>query len=357
MQAEIVYLLVNFVLSFLGFLTVVFIIPHAIPSFLKARLFGKDLNKSSLTDEKIPESLGIIPATVYLLIVIIWQLFLNDTNLLSRYTAAILSICLMTFLGFADDVLNLRWRYKLFLPAIASLPIVVSYTGSTLVVVPKPLRALLLCSSFDLGYIYLVYLVLLLLFCSNSINIYAGINGLEVGQSIIISLVMIAYNILHLFTKDNSIKDSHFLALSLLLPFTSSSLGLFHWNKFPSRVFVGDSYTYFAGVTLGVAAIVGQFTKLLLLLFIPQLINFVYSLPQLTGFVPCPRHRLPKFNEKTKKLEGVKSHMNLINLVLRFFGSMTENNLFVILMILQTVCSTLGLVIRELLASRKILYD
>ncbi|KAJ1941706.1 tunicamycin resistance protein, partial [Linderina pennispora] len=32
----------------------------------------------------------------------------------------------------------------------------------------------------------------------------------------------------------------------------------------------------------------------LLLLFVPQAFNFVYSAPQIFGFVPCPRHRLPK---------------------------------------------------------------
>lgn len=29
---------------------------------------------------------------------------------------------------------------------------------------------------------YYVYIVMLCIFCTNSINIYAGINGLEVGQ-------------------------------------------------------------------------------------------------------------------------------------------------------------------------------
>ena len=57
-----------------------------------------------------------------------------------------LSICCMIFLGFADDVLNLRWRHKLLLPTMASLPILMVYIvnyGSTTVVVPKPLRLML----------------------------------------------------------------------------------------------------------------------------------------------------------------------------------------------------------------------
>ena len=49
----------------------------------------------------------------------------------------------MIFLGFADDVLDLRWRHKLFLPTIASLPLLMVYLvsgGSTTIIVPKPFR-------------------------------------------------------------------------------------------------------------------------------------------------------------------------------------------------------------------------
>ena len=52
----------------------------------------------------------------------------------------------MIFLGFADDVLDLRWRHKIFLPTIASLPLLMVYFvagGSTTIIVPIPLRPLL----------------------------------------------------------------------------------------------------------------------------------------------------------------------------------------------------------------------
>lgn len=60
--------------------------------------------------------------------------------------AALLSICCMLLLGFADDVLNLRWRHKLLLPTIASLPLLVVYYinfNSTTIIVPKPFRDVL----------------------------------------------------------------------------------------------------------------------------------------------------------------------------------------------------------------------
>ena len=73
------------------------------------------------------------------------------------YNAALASICFMVFLGFADDVLDVRWRVKLVLPLFASLPLLVAYSGGTGVAVPKPLQAALGLPSFlDLGLLYKV---------------------------------------------------------------------------------------------------------------------------------------------------------------------------------------------------------
>lgn len=49
----------------------------------------------------------------------------------------------MLLLGFADDVLDLRWRHKIWLPTVASLPLLMVYYvtfNSTTVIVPLPFR-------------------------------------------------------------------------------------------------------------------------------------------------------------------------------------------------------------------------
>ena len=46
------------------------------------------------------------------------------------------------------------------------------------------------------------------------------------------------------------------------------------------------------------------FSKTLLLLFSPQVLNFVYSVPQLFKLVPCPRHRLPRCDVRTQLLHS-----------------------------------------------------
>jgi UDP-N-acetylglucosamine--dolichyl-phosphate N-acetylglucosaminephosphotransferase len=84
-----------------------------------------------------------------------------------------------------------------------------------------------------------------------------------------------------------------------MIPFLATTLALLRQNAFPSKVFVGDTYCYFAGMTFAVVGILGHFSKTMLLFFIPQVFNFVLSLPQLFRIVHCPRHRLPKLNPET----------------------------------------------------------
>jgi len=52
----------------------------------------------------------------------------------------------MVFLGFADDVLDIRWRFKMPLPAIAAIPLLMVYwvnIGETHIMIPIPLRPLI----------------------------------------------------------------------------------------------------------------------------------------------------------------------------------------------------------------------
>lgn len=68
--------------------------------------------------------------------------------------------------------------------------------------------------------------------------------------------------------------------------------------RYPSEVFVGDTYCYFAGMTFAVVGILGHFSKTMLLFFLPQIFNFLYSTPQLFHLIHCPRHRIPRYLHK-----------------------------------------------------------
>ncbi|KAK3273645.1 hypothetical protein CYMTET_18123, partial [Cymbomonas tetramitiformis] len=284
-----------------------------------------------------------------------------------EYNAALSSINFMLFLGFVDDVLDIPWRYKLTLPVVASLPLLVSYSGGTAVVIPNflrasvhleyawaaPIKTLLPFLSIhkgilELGALYYGYMLALTVFCSNSINILAGVNGLEAGQTFVIACSVLALNLTMLDTADIPLRDAHLFSVFMMIPLIATTFALLRYNWYPSQCFVGDTFTYFAGMTLAVAGILGHFSETLLLFFIPQVFNFLYSVPQLFKIVHCPRHRLPKLDPDTGLLHPT-FNMNLVNLTLRVTGPMKEEHLTVCLLVFQMLCCGAGLAIRHVL--------
>jgi UDP-N-acetylglucosamine--dolichyl-phosphate N-acetylglucosaminephosphotransferase len=298
-----------------------------------------------------------------------------------------LSLQSVVILGIGDDIFDIRWRHKFFIPAFASIPILIVYFvdfGVTQIVIPIPLRPYL-GGLFDLGFLYYVYMAAVAIFCPNSINILAGINGIEVSQSLVIAVLLIINDCFYLFVPyPHPATDSHLFSLYMLLPFIGVSLALWFHNWYPSKVFVGDTYCYFAGMVFAVVGILGHFSKTLLLLFIPQIFNFVYSAPQLFRLVPCPRHRLPRFNARTGLMEasvtewqhppkaivstalkvlhrlhllqvtaneeGViveSSNFTILNLWLVWFGPKREDRLAMEILVMQFFMGLFGLFVRH----------
>lgn len=383
-------ILISYFIGFIGFIVVNNLIPVVSEYTLKRGLSGKDLGKkgTSLESKDVPEALGIVSGVVFLMCAILSQLlFAQDANQLIVSNSSLFAICFMIFLGFTDDTLDLKWRYKLILPTIASLPLLSTYSGSTALYVPEPLRFLFFQNNnltmigfiidkfitvdikasgaiIELGYFFKVFMGCLAVFCTNAINILAGINGLECGQSYVISCSILFFKLYEISKGD--INENQMFSVLFIIPFIGTSLGLLRHNWFPASVFVGDTYCYFAGMTFAVIGIHGHFSKTLLLLFLPQVINFIYSIPQLFKFVPCPRHRLPKVDPSTKllnysvfpckdneyKLFKVNSNdtecpnLTIICIVLRIVGPTSEKNLTLLMLTIQIMSSVLAFYLR-----------
>ena len=99
-----------------------------------------DINKrgTEAGNIKIPESAGLVSSSIYLVFNMISIGFIAHylPSLSKLHLASLFSITFTTLLGFVDDVLDLRWRYKMVLPPLASLPLLVIYDGPTLIIVP-----------------------------------------------------------------------------------------------------------------------------------------------------------------------------------------------------------------------------
>ncbi|CAF1588952.1 unnamed protein product, partial [Adineta ricciae] len=323
-------------ISIVGGLIVNRLVPILKEKFIRAQLWGYDLNKRTSREIQIAESQGVIAAGMFLILMFIMIAIVFSEhfhphsdfphNKFVEYLAALLSICCMVLLGFADDVLDLRWSVKLLLPLIASLPLLLVYFAnyhSTTIILPKPVRSYI-GHQWNLGILYYIYMSMVAVFCTNAINILAGVNGLEVGQSIVIAVSILIFNIIEL---QGSCFEEHLFSLYFMIPFIACTFPILLRNWCPAEIFVGDTLCYFAGMTFAVVGIIGHFSKTMLLFFIPQIVNFLLSIPQLFRFIPCPRHRLPRLNPELNKLnpseiEFKKKDLTIVGwLMLRFFSA------------------------------------
>ena len=202
-----------------------------------------------------------------------------------------------------------------------ALPLLMAYSGETEILLPEFVGRQLSKEWIDdtvlgrwlhmsvndsgtllnIGVLYYFYMFCLVVFSTNALNIYAGINGLEVGQAFVTGCCVCVMNLFELSWRGGTEEDvltgagkNHLFSLMIMLPFVTTSLALLQRNFYPAQVFVGDVYPYYAGMALATAAILGHYAKSFILLMVPQVVNFLYSCPQLFGLVPNPRHRLPK---------------------------------------------------------------
>ncbi|KAG5648306.1 hypothetical protein DXG03_004878 [Asterophora parasitica] len=334
--------------SILAFLATIYLVPALGPSFVKAGLTGGDLLKP-------PESQGLVCASIYIMLLMLFIPFAFSNFILnfggtsshpegisvpqfphyqlSVYLSSLLSLLIATMLGFLDDVFDIRWRHKLPIPVIASIPLLMVYyaeRGNTHVVVPLPLR-FLLGTLLNLGPLYYLYMSLLSTFATNSINILAGINGSEVSQALIIALSVIINDLLYLpwpvdfrvplhllggkaelefggvwsagmAHGSRELVERHLFSLYFMMPLVAVCTGFLYHNWYPARAFPGDTLCYVTGMAFAVVGIQAHFSKTLLLFFLPQIFNFILSCPQLFGLVPCPRHRVPRYDADTNML-------------------------------------------------------
>ncbi|KAF7291566.1 Udp-n-acetylglucosamine-dolichyl-phosphate n-acetylglucosaminephosphotransferase [Mycena chlorophos] len=315
---------------------------------------GHRIYSNSTRAQCAPESQGLVCAAIYILLLILFIPFAFSDAIssaasakdvegivvtefphyqLSVYLSSLLSLLIATMLGFLDDVFDIRWRHKIPIPIIASIPLLMVYyaeRGNTHVVVPLPLR-FLFGTLVNLGPLYYIYMSLLSTFATNSFNILAGINGSEVSQAVIIALSVILNDLLylpwpldfriplHLLGSRKEVEiggvwsagmaygsrelvERHLFSLYFMLPLLAVCTGFMYHNWYPARAFPGDTLCYVTGMAFAVVGIQAHFSKTLLLFFIPQIFNFLLSCPQLFGLVPCPRHRVPRIDHDTNLL-------------------------------------------------------
>ncbi|MBU2616371.1 MAG: glycosyl transferase family 4 [Nanoarchaeota archaeon] len=250
----------------LGFLLTFFTMPFWIRKVRQAGLVWEDMNKYE-RPKNIAGSGGIVVVLAFVIGVLYYvavrTFVMNDADGMTIQIFALLSVVLiLTIVGIIDDLLGwkskgLSIRSRLILAFIASIPLVVINAGSSVMNFP-------FFGEVNLGLLYPLILVPLgVAGATTTYNFLAGFNGLEAGQGIIILsfLSFVSYTV--------GIPWLSVIGLTMV----ASILGFWFYNKNPARVFPGDSLTWSIGALIACMAILGNFEKIALFVFIPYVME------------------------------------------------------------------------------------
>lgn len=257
-------LLISFVIAYLT-------VPFWIKKAKMAGLIWEDMNKPG-HPKNVAGSGGIVVVVAFVIAVLYYiairTFIMKDLNGTSIEIFALLTVILiLTIVGIVDDLLGwqhngLSKRTRIFLAFVASIPLVVINAGNSVMDIP-------FLGNVNLGLIYpLIIIPLGIAGATTTYNFLAGFNGLEAGQGILILgfLSYVAY-----------VTGTTWIALIGLI-MAAALFAFWLFNKYPARVFPGDSLTWSIGALIASMAILGNFEKIAVFVFIPYIIEFFLKL-------------------------------------------------------------------------------
>jgi UDP-N-acetylglucosamine--dolichyl-phosphate N-acetylglucosaminephosphotransferase len=252
-------------------------------------LVGKDMNKWDKKD--VPEAGGV--AVVFsivfgVLFFVFFKIFLlqTETHFVELFAIA-LTVLLAGFLGFIDDILGWKkglkqWQKPLLTIPIA-IPLAVLNAGNLTLHIP-------FFGVVDFGLILpLLIIPAAIVGSANGFNMLAGLNGLEAGMG---AIILCALSIILYVNQQSWLALVAMIAVATLFSFLL-------FNKYPAKVFPGNSLTYAIGALIGLLAVVGDAAGAGLVLFAPYFVELIikarhkfktecFGIPQKDGTLRSP---------------------------------------------------------------------
>ncbi|RLI18398.1 hypothetical protein DRO44_01260 [Candidatus Bathyarchaeota archaeon] len=258
----------------------------------------------------IPNGLGVIyvlASATYLFALYYFNQPLASNNVSSALT---LAVCVLFggFMGLLDDWMDLRWRYKAFLPLVASVPLITLAKNLGL----RTSITLPLLGSIQFGdYYYFLVIPLIVTVTTNTINQLGGLNGLE---TICPAIVLVG---LMSISGENAILLYVPLIVWLILAFLN----------FRGKIFVGNSGSFAVGMTIAAFAIISDVKSALIISILPYIFNS--SLILLTFFLFRKKANVYFDGEKLSS-----DHRRSLITLITYYRPMTERQTVLIISLL-----------------------
>lgn len=157
---------------------------------------------------------------------------------------------------------------------------------------------------FDIGYLYIPFFAIIVVGCSNAVNLTDGLDGLATGCTITVALAyaVIAYLAGHAYMAKEYLfipYNTHVVELSVfLMALVGAGFGFLWHNCHPAKVFMGDTGSLAIGGALATAAICAKQELLLVIIgwvFVMEALSVILQVAsfKLTGkriFAMSPIH-------------------------------------------------------------------
>lgn len=230
-------------------LAVTFVVaPFLIRSFLSRNIIGRDRHKPDRP--RVAEMGGIAPF-MGIMCATALIVFIEGDTAIAAFAG---SLAIVFAVGVLDDRRALRQRTKLALLLSSGVPIIALGKGSLDLVF----------ATLDYGAAYGLLVVVGMSAAANLTNILEGFNGEACGMGVIATAFLMI--------------DAHVIGAPglarMLAPVCLAYLALLYYNRYPARVFPGDTGTLLIGGAIGAATILEGVPLLGVIVLAPHIVEF-----------------------------------------------------------------------------------
>ncbi|MGD0406484.1 MAG: hypothetical protein ABSB10_07550 [Candidatus Bathyarchaeia archaeon] len=290
-------------------------------------VFPKVPDQHKVGQPLISNGLGVLYVlftTVYLFLIYFLGLVNNPAGVSAPISAPlILAACILFggFMGLLDDWMDLKWRYKAFMPLIAALPLIyfARETGA------RTSIALPFIGTIQFGAVYFYVIIpLIVMIVTNTVNQLGGLNGLETICPAIVIIGLMA------------LSPSYILMLGPLMFWL-----ILAYLNIKGKIFVGNSGSFAIGMTIASFAVISDLKLSLLVSILPYIFNS--SIVLLTVFFVRKKARV---SFDGKKLSS--DHRRSLITVITYHRPLTERQVVAIISLIVAFFTLLGVLIQLL---------
>jgi phospho-N-acetylmuramoyl-pentapeptide-transferase len=289
-------------------------------TYLREKEFGQQIREEGPAGHHGKAGTPTMGGLIMLVSVAIPYLILG--NLTAESLAVFGTMLASGLLGFIDDwtkisksrSLGVSGRRKLIAQALISIGLwIVATKGADL---DSVLNIRLWGAHLDVGFLYPIFIFLVLAGATNGVNLTDGLDGLAAGCS---AIVLLAYTAM---TLSNGQGDLALIAVCLV----GACVGFLWFNSFPAAIFMGDTGSLALGGAIAALAVMTQTEVLLLIIGGIFVIEALSVLIQVFSF--------KRFRKRVFLMAPVHHHFELM--------AWSETKIILRFWIIAGICSAIG---------------